>query len=103
MAHFIDHEQRAKLQALRDAPVSPGRSPVGISRKRKYGKAVRRGYAATPGSGPQGETCRGCEHYAVRLERYRKCRLMRDEWTGGAATDIKASSPACAKWEAKTP
>ena len=60
------------------------------------------GYAATPGTGPVGETCRSCQHYThndTRTARlYRKCALMRSTWTGGPGTDIKASSPACSKW-----
>lgn len=61
------------------------------------------GYAATPGTGPMGETCHSCKHYAYNEGRtaraYRKCALMRAIWTGGPGTDIKAGSPACSKWE----
>jgi hypothetical protein len=60
------------------------------------------GYAATPGSGPAGETCRTCKHlHRKRLAgTYLKCGLMSAVWTGGAATDVKAGSPACSRWEA---
>lgn len=67
--------------------------------KRK--KTVLRGYADTPGTGPAGETCRSCRHYA-RVEHakvYLKCALMRARWTGGPGTDILARSPACSRWE----
>ena len=53
------------------------------------------------GTGPKGETCRSCKHYVRRIysKPYRKCGLMRRLWTRGAATDIKASWPACGRWE----
>ena len=56
-----------------------------------------RGYAAPPGTGPAGKTCRDCDNYARRrsAKTYLKCWLMRDVWTGGPGTDIKAKSPAC--------
>lgn len=61
------------------------------------------GYAAPPGTGPANETCRSCKHYTYNETRttrtYRKCNLMRTIWTHGPGTDIKASSPACSKWE----
>lgn len=59
-------------------------------------------YAAQPGSGPKGETCGSCKHKVLRegvAGRYIKCALTRAAWTGGGATDIKARSPACEKWE----
>ena len=63
-----------------------------------------RAYAAPPGSGPVGERCKTCMHYAAREwdKRYLKCGLMRAYWTKGTGTDIKASSAACAKWEQPT-
>jgi hypothetical protein len=59
-------------------------------------------YAAIPGTGPEGETCRSCAHKAYMggcAGHYIKCGLMRDRWTRGGGTDIKAGSSACAKWE----
>ena len=66
--------------------------------RRRY--AIPRGYAAKPGTGPDGETCKSCHHYALRqmAGTYRKCALTK--WTRGPKSDIKASSPACSKWEA---
>lgn len=63
--------------------------------------APTHGYAAMPGTGPAGETCKSCKHYAIKqcASAYRKCALMRAVWTGGAGTDIKASAPACSKWD----
>jgi hypothetical protein len=64
-----------------------------------------KGYAATPGTGPAGETCKTCLHYTHgrnsdgRGKKFPKCGLMRPIWTHGPGTDIKASSPACAKFE----
>lgn len=61
------------------------------------------GYAAIPGTGPEGETCRSCKHIVRRRNAnvYRKCGLMRAHWTGGGKTDILAKSPACSRWEGK--
>jgi hypothetical protein len=59
------------------------------------------GYAAAPGTGPDGETCGSCRHlYRKHMSKtYLKCFLMRRHWTGGSGTDIKAKSPACKVWE----
>ena len=64
-------------------------------------KQKKTGHAWKPGTGPEGETCKSCRHYTIRMyaKAYRKCGLMRDQWTGGPGTDIKASDPACKKWE----
>ena len=63
-----------------------------------------RGYAARPGTGPAGETCKSCDHYTHRKfsKTYRKCALNRAAWTRGPGSDIKAGSPACEKWERKS-
>lgn len=64
-----------------------------------------RGYAAPPGSGPAGETCRTCAHYSGHRTNkiFRKCGLLRSVWTHGPGTDILARSPACARWEKPKP
>jgi hypothetical protein len=65
---------------------------------------VKNGYAAQPGTGPQGETCKTCKH-KLSMEsnsgskRFIKCELRRATWTHGEGTDIRASSPACSKFE----
>lgn len=66
-------------------------------------KLAKGGYAARPGSGPEGETCKTCEHIARKEmgKTYLKCGLMQAQWTGGPGTDIRASAPACSKWLAK--
>lgn len=75
--------------------------------KRKTGRGKRRepvpaGYAAIPGTGPEGETCKTCKHlFRNRMARtYLKCGLMRAYWTGGGKSDVRARSPACKRWEA---
>lgn len=57
-------------------------------------------YAAMPGTGPAGETCRSCDNLSGKLQsrRYYKCGLTRAKWTGGPGTDVKVRSPACSKW-----
>jgi hypothetical protein len=61
-----------------------------------------KGYAAHPGSGPEGETCGTCKNLISRhmSKTYFKCDLV--DWTGGPGTDIRKKSPACSHWEAKT-
>ena len=61
----------------------------------------KRGHAARPGSGPEGETCGSCAHYTLRQmsKTYRKCGLTKATWTGGPGSDIRAKDPACSKWE----
>lgn len=74
---------------IRD-PAPPGRSYTG-------------GYAARPGTGPAGQTCKGCESYTLVRHHdntFGKCDLA--QWTHGKGTDIKAGSPACAKFEPAT-
>jgi hypothetical protein len=63
------------------------------------------GYAARPGSGPKGETCRSCE-FAVRTQPgrkvYWKCWMFRKlggKWTHGYGTDILLKTPACSYWQ----
>ena len=60
-----------------------------------------RAYAAAPGTGPVGETCKSCLHcWSQRYSKRRihKCYLLVDGWTFTAATDIRMSSPACSQW-----
>lgn len=65
---------------------------------------VPRGYAAQPGSGPQGMRCLDCRHMR-KLEApsgarsFFKCFLIRERWTSGYATDIKARAPSCEKFQ----
>lgn len=73
------------------------------SRKRK--PTIPQGYAALPGSGPEGKTCRDCQHKLTLSntgnKTWIKCELMRAAWTHGPGSDIRAGSPACRRFEAK--
>lgn len=61
------------------------------------------GYAATPGTGPEGSTCGNCKHLCRAKTRSRKvflkCGVIRHRWTHGPGTDIRAKSPGCRHWE----
>ena len=59
-----------------------------------------KGYAAMPGTGNNDKKCRDCKHFR-RIEyakTYFKCGLT--NYTGGKATDIKATAPSCKYYEA---
>jgi hypothetical protein len=62
-------------------------------------------FAGQPGRGPEGKQCRHCEHICrVEMAKvYRKCGLMRKHWTGGKASDIQATAPACQYFQGKAP
>ncbi len=72
----------------------------------RRGGGWKGGYAAMPGSGPAGETCRTCVnrvHASGGSRNYQKCLLMkfaggRQFWTSGPGSDIKAKTPACRHW-----
>ena len=68
--------------------------PIDLKDPTKYGN----GYAAAPGSGPDGETCGTCKHLVVKeyANKYFKCGI--GKITGGAGTDIRKKSLACHKW-----
>ena len=66
------------------------------------GGVQKRGYAAPPGTGPAGQTCKTCRHYRSvdgGSKRFPKCDLMRASWTHGPGTDILAKAPACRLYE----
>ena len=71
--------------------------------KAKRKPTQKRGYAAPPGTGPEGETCGTCAHKTTRqwAGSYQKCALMQAHWTRGPGSDILVRSPACKRWEAK--
>lgn len=59
-----------------------------------------KGYAAAPGTGPSGETCKTCKHlFRLRYAKtYLKCAKAR-KVTRGPGTDIRAGAKACACWQ----
>lgn len=61
----------------------------------------KHGHAASPGTGPAGETCGSCANLVRRqmAKTNLKCRLMRTHWTGGTGTDVRAGDAACRRWE----
>jgi hypothetical protein len=65
---------------------------------------AKNGYAAPPGTGPEGKTCKDCKHKNSMsnggAKHFIKCNLRRATWTHGEGTDILARSPACNKFEA---
>jgi hypothetical protein len=64
---------------------------------------VKNGYAAQPGTGPEGKTCKDCKYKASMSnggsKHWIKCGLRKATWTNGEGTDILARSPACSKFE----
>ena len=86
----------ARQRYLLGKDAAPNRKPT-----------VKRGYAAQPGTGPEGETCKTCQHKVTcgnySGKHYIKCKLREAAWTNGEGTDILARSPACSKWEKKLP
>ena len=75
-------------------PLKPiGESPL-------KGRKLKTGYAAPPGTGLQGETCRSCNLKTRQFsgsKSWYKCSLVKI--SGHKATDIKLRSPACSFWE----
>ena len=61
----------------------------------------KRGHAAQPGSGPEGETCKTCRHRTrlVYNRSYPKCGLVPPKHS--KTTDIRLTDPACELWEKK--
>jgi hypothetical protein len=83
------------LAFMKDRALTPA------ERRRMQQRAPKaKGYAAPPGTGPDGETCGSCGHLVRKqmAKVYRKCGLMRAHWTGGKGTDVLVASPACRNW-----
>lgn len=85
----------------------------GIEPPHRYETGVRSpkaaGYAAPPGTGPEGQTCGTCAHCHVRSarrtprRRFYKCGLRIATWNTDRSSDVLVSSPACRLFEAGTP
>ena len=85
----------------RTVTIPIAKAPVRTRPKRRE---VAKGYAAKPGTGPDGETCRTCRHATCHdwgNRNYWKCGLRKASWTRGTASDIRLKSPACELWAAK--
>jgi hypothetical protein len=72
------------------------------ARHREGPKYRANGYAAPPGSGPDGKTCKGCLWFR-RNETYNRTFLKcghesAPKWTHSYGTDIRATAPACRHW-----
>jgi len=81
----------------------PTRIPLVLTAATPRGKHYTepRGYAAMPGTGPEGMQCRHCAHYthaSGTAGNYPKCGANRARWTGGRGSDILAKAPACSKF-----
>jgi len=63
---------------------------------------VPRGYAAPPGTGPEGESCGSCTHaqpMRAGNKKFYKCAKAQWKWTHGVGSDIRLKAPACREWE----
>jgi hypothetical protein len=98
----IDQAIWLKAQAEQAMRSDPSMAPA-------KSKPIRKnGYAAPPGTGPEGMTCKQCQHKhsfggpnSSSKKTFIKCELRRDTWTNGEGTDILARTPACSKFEQK--
>lgn len=56
-------------------------------------------HPAKPGTGPEGKTCKTCDHLRVNAmsKNYYKCGLIKA--TGGPGTDIHLKDAACAYYD----
>jgi hypothetical protein len=96
------HGEPIDMTALR-AKAPDHRAINGTGKKRK--PTEPKGYAAVPGTGPEGKTCRDCKHKQTMSntgnKSWIKCDLMKAAWTHGPGSDIRAGSPACRRFEEK--
>lgn len=90
-------EQEAWYARMKEQGKAVNERPI-----RKRRDETPRGYAAPPGTGPEGEKCGTCVHSYRRggcAGGYYKCRLVKP--TRSTRTDIRLKSPACSRWERK--
>jgi hypothetical protein len=83
-----------------EVTVDEARAMLALKKRRDPTPA---GYAAQPGTGPSGETCRTCKHLSAneQAKTYYKCGLMSRHWTGGRKSDVLVKAPACRHWAAE--
>ena len=82
-----------------------GAEPARINRQ-AMAQPKAAGYAAPPGSGPEGETCGtclSCRFKVIRGRRVYKCGRMTRSWTHGRESDVSVRSPACELHEKGAP
>lgn len=86
-----------KIQFALDMPLQGKASIWQVQGKRR--SKPKGGYAAPPGSGPEGEFCKTCRHIRRMMggrKAFPKCALVK--WTRGPGTDIRVNAPACSRW-----
>lgn len=86
MTVFVNvHGEPIDFKAL-GAKAAAHRAIVGPKPKRN--PTVPKGYAALPGTGPEGKTCRDCQHKQTMsntgAKSWIKCVLMKAAWTSAA-------------------
>lgn len=80
-----------------------GEEVVLVAKPSRKGIQRVRGYAADPGTGPDGETCGTCTHI-LRVKNWSgrkhwaKCGHPRGYRSHSTASDIKVRAPACLHW-----
>lgn len=93
-------------------PRAPGQASLfgGMEPPRRYAPKVLSprpaGYAAQPGTGPEGETCGTCAHCRKKTGHakvFYKCALMLSAWTHGRDSDVLLKSPACKQFQPGSP
>lgn len=100
-------ESPLQLELFQTSPQRPGSARQGRARITSSGKRaydIPRGYAAQPGTGPAGESCRSCKFRCTVCmggKNWHKCGLLKHRWTSGPGTDIRLKSPACEHWKLK--
>ena len=92
--NFADEAYRERMRAAR-ALYPQQRKPT-----------VKNGYAASPGTGPEGKTCGDCKFkHSMRsaggAKHFIKCDANKAKWTRGEGSDILARSPACRLFQPK--
>lgn len=106
MAFVNIHGQPINMAVFYKAQAEQAGRSRGSLVPKKRTPIVKNGYAAPPGTGPEGATCKQCQHKTSfgnsgGGKHFIKCELRRDTWTHGEGTDILAGSAACSKFEPK--
>lgn len=84
-----------RIQAALERPLMGKPSAAALP-----GAYAAAGYAAAPGTGPAGETCRSCRHVYERTtaRTFWKCAVSSCQ-SKTKKGDVALRSPACSKWE----